>query len=147
MAVFLSHWGENNSIDICVCVECRVIHNLLFLNLILFLCFCFLIFLLLIHFTSSILHHFQLPAPTMLFPSSVPSLLSKWGPTGYMPLAILQVSARLGDSSPIEAWQCTPARRAYPRYVQQLLGYLLFPLFRTHMKARLYICCIWVGRH
>jgi hypothetical protein len=51
---------------------------------------------------------------------------------------------RIGASSSTEYRQGSPARRTYPIYKKQLLGYL-FQLFRTHMKTKLFICYIYVG--
>jgi hypothetical protein len=51
---------------------------------------------------------------------------------------------RLGTSSPTEARQGNPARRIYVQATT--FGIAPLQLFRTHMKTKLHICYIWVGR-
>jgi hypothetical protein len=88
--------------------------------------------------------------PASLSPSLSPihntsSHNSSSSPSGWGPLLVLQVPVRLGGSSPTEARQGSPARKTYPTYRQQHLGYLLLQLFRFHMETKLYICYICPG--
>jgi hypothetical protein len=77
-------------------------------------------------------------------PSSSPSPQHDLVLPGYPPNLALQVSVRLGASSPTEARQGSPVRRTHiqnnPTYRQQHLGYPPFQLFETRMKAKLYLC-------
>lgn len=78
----------------------------------------------------------SLSPPTTILPP-FPSLLSMWAPCGYPDTLVLQVSARLGTSSPIEARQISLAKRTYATYKQQLLGQSLLQMFETHVKTKL----------
>lgn len=60
------------------------------------------------------------------------------------PMLALQVSALLGTLCPTESRQGSWPRRPYPTGRQQWL--LPFQLFRTHMKIKLHICYICLGR-
>ena len=88
-------------------------------------------------------HRFPLP---QLFPQFPPSPLSRWKSPLCIPQSCHFKSARLGATSSTEASQGSPDRRTYPTYRQQLEGKLPLQLFRTHMKTKLHICYICVGR-
>jgi hypothetical protein len=65
---------------------------------------------LLIHFESTSLSLSRSPLPQSFPHSLSPSTLSPWGPLGIPLTLVLQVSARLGVSSPIEARQGSPVQ-------------------------------------
>lgn len=81
-----------------------------------------------------------LPHPLLLWANGVHLGI----PPRYSPLpTCIQVSTILGDSSPTEA-RGSPARRTYP--MCRLLEQSPLQLVRTHMKIKLHICYICVGR-
>jgi hypothetical protein len=75
-------------------------------------------YILLIHFIS------QSSLPQSFLHPSSPYPLSQWGSSWVPPITTLalQVSARLGPSSPTGARQGSPARRTYSTNRKQLLG-------------------------
>lgn len=72
------------------------------------------------------------------------SPLSRWGSLGItLPWHFKSLQGYVLPS-PEEASQGSPARKTYPIYRQQLLGYPPLLLLGTHMKTKLHTCYIWV---
>jgi hypothetical protein len=80
--------------------------------------------------------------------SSFPSPLSRWGPLSNPTTLAYQISERLGASCPTDIRKGSPDRRTHPTDREQILGYSLplFQLFQTHLKTKLQICYMCVGR-
>jgi hypothetical protein len=73
------------------------------------------------------------------------SPLSRWGSLGItLPWHFKSLQGYVLPS-PEEASQGSPARKTYPIYRQQLLGYPPLLLLGTHMKTKLHIYYIYAG--
>ena len=91
------------------------------------LCHCPIVIVLLIHFTSSLLHH--IPVIPFHNPSPIPFLLREgWSPSWVFPTLAYQVSAGLDASPPTKTRQNSPARKPHPIDRQQLLRWALLHL-------------------
>jgi hypothetical protein len=90
-----------------------------------------------IHFISQSLTPSQSVSPTIL-------LWVGGDAAGYLLTLVLQVSVRLGVSSPTEARQGSPARTNHTQATA--FGIAPLQLFGTHMKTKLNICYICEGR-